>query len=181
MCSIIVIVNIIELFSCWIELLIFDAISQFSCFLGQSGMLDILVSVFNGWLNLSSSPVYILSTGARYSTRENEQQTGKMSTLRGKWHHFWQTIQSVEQCARVQRRRAARARVWALLPFPLGTKREDNGMVYHQHVNFILTWSTMKRWLEKLYKLSVTTDLDTPLGTKRTNTSWTWDSASSWL
>ncbi len=47
--------------------------------------------------------------------------------------------------------------------------------VYHQHVNFIWIWSTMKRWFEKLYKLSVTTDLDTPLRTKRTNTLWTWD------
>lgn len=48
-------------------------------------------------------------------------------------------------------------------------------IVYHQHVNFIWIWSTMKRWFEKLYKLSVTTDLDTPLRTKRTNTLWTWD------
>lgn len=47
--------------------------------------------------------------------------------------------------------------------------------VYHQHVNFIWTWSTMKRWFKKLYKLSVTTDLDTPLRIKRTNTLWSWE------
>lgn len=26
---------------------------------------------------------------------------------------------------------------WALFPFPLRKKQEDDGMVYHQHVNFI--------------------------------------------
>lgn len=56
-----------------------------------------------------------------------------------------------------------------------GTEPCHKHWVYHQHVNFIWIWNTMRRWFKKLYKLSVTTDLDTPLRTKKEQTLWTWD------